>query len=87
MFIINSVELLVLQFLDQAADDPNVSSIYITQYRVAKGSEVISALVKAVRHGKKVMVFVELKARFDEESNIHSTVAGVKTVRQTNVNR
>jgi len=61
----------VLQFLDQAADDPNVSSIYITQYRVAKGSEVISALVKAVRHGKKVMVFVELKARFDEESNIH----------------
>jgi len=61
----------VLQFLDQAADDPLVSSIYITQYRVAKGSEVISALVKAVRRGKKVMVFVELKARFDEESNIH----------------
>lgn len=61
----------VLQFLDQAADDPNVSSIYITQYRVAKGSEVISALVKAARNGKKVMVFVELKARFDEESNIH----------------
>ncbi len=61
----------VLQFLDQAADDPNVTSIYITQYRVAKGSEVISALVKAARKGKKVMVFVELKARFDEESNIH----------------
>lgn len=61
----------VLQFLDQAADDPNVTSIYITQYRVAKGSEVISALVKAARRGKKVMVFVELKARFDEESNIH----------------
>ncbi len=61
----------VLQFLDQAADDPDVTSIYITQYRVAKGSEVISALVKAVRRGKKVMVFVELKARFDEESNIH----------------
>ncbi len=61
----------VLQFLDQAADDPSVTSIYITQYRVAKGSEVISALVKAVRRGKKVMVFVELKARFDEESNIH----------------
>ena len=61
----------VLQFLDQAADDPNVSSIYIIQYRVAKGSEVVSALVKAARRGKKVFVFVELKARFDEESNIH----------------
>lgn len=61
----------VLQFLDQAAEDPNVTSIYITQYRVAEGSEVVSALLKAVRHGKKVMVFVELKARFDEESNIH----------------
>lgn len=61
----------VLQFLDQAADDPYVTSIYVTQYRVAKGSEVISALVKAARRGKKVMVFVELKARFDEESNIH----------------
>jgi len=61
----------VLQFLDQAADDPKVTSIYITQYRVAKDSEVISALVKAVRRNKNVMVFVELKARFDEESNIH----------------
>ena len=61
----------VLQFLDQAADDPDVTSIYVTQYRVAKGSEVVSALVKAARRGKKVMVFVELKARFDEESNIH----------------
>ena len=60
----------VLQFLDQAADDPSVTAIYITQYRVAKGSEVISSLVKAARRGKKVMVFVELKARFDEESNI-----------------
>jgi polyphosphate kinase len=61
----------VLQFLDQAADDPAVTSIYITQYRVAKGSEVVSSLVKAARRGKKVMVFVELKARFDEQSNIH----------------
>jgi len=61
----------VLQFLDQAADDPDVTSIYITQYRVAKGSEVVSSLLKAARRGKKVLVFVELKARFDEESNIY----------------
>lgn len=61
----------VLQFLDQAADDPDVTSIYITQYRVAKGSEVVSTLLKAARRGKKVLVFVELKARFDEESNIY----------------
>jgi len=60
----------VLQFLDQAADDPFVSSIFIIQYRVAEGSEVVNALVKAARRGKNVLVFVELKARFDEESNI-----------------
>ena len=60
----------VLEFLGQAAQDPNVTEIYITQYRVAKDSEVISTLVEAVRNNKKVMVFVELKARFDEESNI-----------------
>ncbi len=60
----------VLQFLDQAADDPDVTSIFITLYRVAKESEVVSTLVKAVRQNKKVTVFVELKARFDEESNL-----------------
>ncbi len=60
----------VLQFLDQAADDPAVTSIFITLYRVAQDSEIINSLVKAVRRKKKVMVFVELKARFDEESNL-----------------
>lgn len=61
----------VLQFLDQAADDPKVTSIYLTLYRVAKESEVINTLVKAVLRKKKVIVFVELKARFDEESNLY----------------
>lgn len=60
----------VLEFLNNAANDPDVISIYITQYRVAKNSEVVNALIKAVQKGKKVIAFVELKARFDEESNI-----------------
>lgn len=60
----------VIELLELAAEDENVKSIKITQYRVAKKSAVISALIKAAQKGKNVMVFVEVKARFDEEMNI-----------------
>jgi polyphosphate kinase len=57
-------------FLSEAVYDPDVEEIKITQYRVAENSAVISLLVKAVENGKKVTVFVEVKARFDEENNL-----------------
>lgn len=60
----------VLQFFQQAAEDLSVKEIYITLYRVAKKSKIIEALQKAVKNGKKVTAFVELKARFDEEANL-----------------
>ena len=60
----------ILRFLDQAAADPSVVRIKITQYRVAKDSQVISAIWRALQAGKEVIVFVELKARFDEEANL-----------------
>lgn len=60
----------VLDFFRMAATDPKVTSIYLTQYRVAQHSQIIRYLVRAVNNKKKVVVFVELKARFDEESNI-----------------
>lgn len=54
----------------EAAFDPKVDEIKITQYRVAENSAVINTLVSAAQNGKKVTVFVELKARFDEENNM-----------------
>ncbi len=61
----------VLQFLNKAAKDPAVSTVSATLYRVADKSKVAKALVKAAKNGKRVTVVVELKARFDEESNIY----------------
>jgi polyphosphate kinase len=59
----------LLRFLMQAAFDPKVLEIKVTQYRVAENSAVINSLISAAKNGKKVTVFVEMKARFDEENN------------------
>ncbi|MGI4870016.1 MAG: polyphosphate kinase 1 [Janthinobacterium lividum] len=60
----------VPRLLREAAQDPRVSSISITLYRVAAKSAVVKALLKALKNGKQVTAVVELKARFDEESNM-----------------
>lgn len=61
----------VLRFFNEAAIHPQVEEIYVTLYRVAKDSRIVHALISASRNGKKVTVFVELKARFDEANNLH----------------
>jgi len=60
----------VVKFLREAALDPNVRSIKITIYRLAKISHIASSLINAVKNGKKVTVQIELRARFDEVANI-----------------
>jgi polyphosphate kinase len=60
----------VENFVEEAANDANVIEIKISLYRVAEKSLLTSALLKALKNGKKVSIFIEAKARFDEENNI-----------------
>lgn len=60
----------VIDLLREASIDPKVTSIKITIYRVAENSNVMNALINAVRNGKSVIAVLELQARFDEEANI-----------------
>jgi polyphosphate kinase len=60
----------VIKFLREAALDPHVHTIKITIYRLSKISHVVSSLINAAKNGKKVLVQIELQARFDENNNI-----------------
>ena len=60
----------LVSLLRQSAIDPSVTSIKITLYRLSTNSNVISSLINAAKNGKKVLVQIELQARFDEENNI-----------------
>ncbi len=74
----------VLSFFNQAAVDADVTDIYITLYRLAADSHIVNALISAAKNGKNVVVFIELKARFDEANNIEWSrmmeEAGIKLV-------
>lgn len=60
----------VVKFFEDASVDPSVTHIKILQYRVASDSRIMDALMRAVRNGKQVTAFIEIKARFDEKANL-----------------
>lgn len=74
----------VIRFFNEASLDNSVEEIYLTIYRVAHDSMIVNSLLNAAKNGKKVTVFVELKARFDEENNLAWAAkmkeAGVKII-------
>jgi polyphosphate kinase len=74
----------VLRFLNRSATDPDTMVIKTKLYRVASNSAIVAALIRAAQNGKDVTVFVELKARFDEASNLQAAkeleAAGVKII-------
>ena len=74
----------VIRLFNEAARDPEVSEIKITQYRVATNSAVVNSLIAAAANNKRVTVFVELKARFDEENNLELSermkAAGIRII-------
>ena len=74
----------IIRFFSEASIDIHVEEIYATVYRVAHDSMIVNSLITAAKNGKKVTVFVELKARFDEENNLKwakkMKEAGVKII-------
>ena len=60
----------VVEFFAQASRDPLVTHIKVMQYRIGKKSRILEHLIDAVKHGKQISVFMEIKARFDEEENL-----------------
>lgn len=78
----------ILRFFNEAAIDHTVEEIYATIYRVAGDSKIVQALITAAKNGKKVLVLVELKARFDEANNIRwakkMKAGGVKIIYSQN---
>lgn len=74
----------VIRLINEAAQDPAVTEIKVTQYRVATNSAVVNSLIAAAANNKRVTVFVELKARFDEKNNLEMAermkAAGIKII-------